>query len=138
MATVDLPKTPVENWEAVRDAWVADVERFMTQTEVWAKRQGWGTLRDVKTIEEHRIGRYDVPTLLIHDTFGRLHLNPIARFVAGADGRIDYTFMPSWDDSIIEKDGDAWFLLHEGGDGPRSPWTEEIFVKETRRLASLR
>jgi hypothetical protein len=136
MSSATLPKRPVENWEQVRGDWVAEVERFMNQAEEWAKKQGWGTLQELKTIQEDRLGSYDVPRLLIHDTFGRLLLDPLARFVMGADGRIDLVVIPSWSGLILVKMPDGWFLLEDDADGPRFAWSEDVFVRTAKQLAT--
>ena len=36
MEVSTLPRRPVENWEAVRDEWVAAVERIADDAEAWA------------------------------------------------------------------------------------------------------
>ena len=38
MEVSTLPRRPVENWEAVRDEWVAAVERIVDDAEAWATR----------------------------------------------------------------------------------------------------
>jgi hypothetical protein len=135
LSSSTVPRNPVDNWENVRDLWVADVERLVSDTESWAHHQGWGTLRELKAITEDRIGTYTVPRLLIHDLFGRLLVDPYARFVAGGDGLVDLCVIPSWDSEMIIKEGEGWFLLQDDAEGPRQPWTESIFVEAVHRLA---
>ena len=126
----------VENAEQVRDEWVAALHQFMNQAQQWAERQGWGVLREVKALEDEGFGPYEAPQLLIHDTFGRVLLDPAARFVSGADGVIDFFAIPSWDGLMIARFGGEWALIHEDADGPRSPWTEPVFVETTKLLAT--
>ena len=84
MVQSTLPIKPVENWEQVRDEWVAAVERLTGDAESWARGQGWAARREPKTVMEDRLGQYAAPRLLIHSPAGRLLLDPIARYVPGA------------------------------------------------------
>lgn len=137
MATsTEQPRNPVENWEQVRDEWVAALESLVAETETWAHQQDWGTLRESKTITEDRLGPYEVPRLLIHGMFGRILLDPVARFVPGVEGLVDLFRIPSWDGLLIARTRDGWFLIHEDAEGPRSPWTEETLVEAARRLTA--
>lgn len=128
------PRKPVENWEQVRDDWVAEVNRLVAEVEAWAGRHGWGTLRDDKAIAEDRIGTYRVPVLLIHTPKGRLLLSPEARYVVGADGLIDLNVYPSFDVLVsIVKAADGWrFKSAENGLG--EPVSEESFARAVREL----
>ena len=137
MANLAIPARPVENWEAIRDEWVAEVDRVIVQAETWSGRLGWATLRETKRIVEDRLGAYEVPRLLIHGTFGRALLDPSARFVAGAEGLIDFFAMPSFDGLLLAKWPEGWFLLAEDAEGPRQPWSEEVFAETTPRLVGL-
>jgi hypothetical protein len=138
MAKTVKPPKPVENWEQVRDEWVAEVNRFVSQVEAWAERQGWGTLRDEITITESRIGRYQVPALLIHTMKGRLLLSPQARYVIGAEGLMDLDVYPSFDRLIsIVKTPKGWqFKSPLRGLG--AVVTETSFVRMVRRLQEPR
>jgi hypothetical protein len=103
------PLKPVDNWQQVRDQWVAEANRFVDIAETWSKAQGWGTLRDDRSITEDRIGSYRVPVLLIHTMKGRLLLSPEARFAVGADGLFDLNTYPSFDNLIsIVRVNNGW------------------------------
>jgi hypothetical protein len=134
MTPSTLPKKPVENWEQVRDEWVAAVEGFVRDVESWCAKQDWAVRRDPKRIEEDRLGAYVVPRLLIHTPAGRLVLEPVARYVPGALGVVDLTIMPSYDSLMISRT-DAGWQLHSGGpdEAPR-PWSEQTFAEAVERL----
>ena len=136
MSTAIRPKNPVENWEQVRDEWVAAVEALIKDTESWAQHQGWGTLREPKQITEDRLGTYEVPRLLIHDLFGRLVLDPTARFVMGVEGLVDLYVIPSWESEMIARTLEGWFLILDDADGPRLPWSESVLVEAVKRLTA--
>lgn len=134
MSTSTLPKNPVENWQQVRDEWVAAVEQLIGETETWAKSQDWGTLRESKTITEDRLGTYTVPRLLVHNMNGRVLIEAYARFVPGANGLVDVFRIPSWDGEMIELTADGWYLLRTDAEGPRELWSEPVFVAAVHRL----
>jgi glycosyltransferase involved in cell wall biosynthesis len=75
-----LPRTPVENWEQVRDEWVAAVEELVNDVEAWCSQRNWWVHRETKTIAEDRIGSYVVPRLMLQAPIGRLVLDPVSRF----------------------------------------------------------
>jgi hypothetical protein len=135
MASSTLPKTPVENWERVRDEWVAAVEGLIGDAETWSHKQDWATRRDAKPIVEDRLGPYIVPQLLIQGTFGRLLLDPVARYIVGAEGLVDLFLIPSYDSLMIARYPEGWFLVPEDAEGPRVPWSEASFVEAALRLA---
>ncbi len=130
-----LPRKPVENWEQVRDEWVAAVTRFVADAERWAAERGWGTLRDERTIAEDQIGTYTVPVLMVHTMQGRVVLSPEARFVWGGDGLIDLSVYPSLESSAsIVREAGAWRVKRPDEDDPGKPWDAEAFAAEVRRL----
>jgi hypothetical protein len=138
MSVPTLPKKPVENWEQVRDEWVEAVEKLITEAEGWARRREWTTKRDAKRVEEDRLGPYTVPRLLVHAVFGRFVLDPVCRFVPGAEGLVDFYVMPSWDSLTIVRDRGLWYLHLDHGDRvERRPWTEEVFAETVHRLSEL-
>jgi hypothetical protein len=64
MPEMIVPRTPVENWEQVRDEWVAAVTALVAQIESWAQGTDWATRQYPKSITEDRLGTYTVPQLL--------------------------------------------------------------------------
>src|SRR4051812_12265359 len=103
MSQSTLPKTPVPNWEQVRDGWVEAVTHLVGDAERWSLKQDWSVRRVMKTIKEDRLGSYEVPQLLIQSTAGRLLLDPVACYIAGAAGLVDLFLMPSYDSVTIAR-----------------------------------
>jgi len=134
MASVTMPRTAVENWERVRDEWVAEIERLISEAESWCGELDWGTRREPMMIEEDELGTYTVPRLLILGTSGRFLLEPVARFVAGAEGRVDLWGMSFYDPRMIVRMPEGWFVLENDAEGPRSPWSAESFLASARAL----
>src|SRR5262245_9886124 len=119
MTQSTLPRKPVENWEQVRDEWVAAVEQLVRDAETWSQGQGWAVRKEPKTITEDRLGSYTVPRLLIHASSGRLLLDPVARYIPGATGLVDLYVLPSYDPVLVPRSADGWHLLPGGDGGPR-------------------
>ncbi len=134
MASSTLPVKPVENWEQVRDEWIAAVDALLRDAEAWSRKQDWAVRRDPKTITEDRLGQYTVPRLLIHGVEGRLLLDPVARFVVGATGLIDFCVLPSYDAVAIVRTETGWQMHPPGVDDPPRPWSEQAFVEMAREL----
>src|SRR6476659_101623 len=128
MGPTTLPTKPIDNWEQVRDEWVTTVEQLVRAVESWAQGQGWAVRREPKRIEENRIGAYEVPQLLFQLPAGRFLLDPVARFVTGAEGLVDLYVLPSYDAVMIARTPDGWFLHSQNADGARQNLTAQTFV----------
>jgi hypothetical protein len=135
MEPTTLPKKPIDNWQHVRDEWIAAVQQLIQEVESWAQKQGWAVRREPKKVEEFRIGTYEVPQLLIQLPAGRFLLDPVARFVTGADGLIDLYVLPSYDAVMISRNQDGWFLHPSDQEGPRQTLSEQSFVDTVLQLA---
>ncbi len=124
----------MENWEKVRDDWVAEINRLFHEAETWSERQGWATLRDDRMITEDPVAPYRVPVLLVHTMQGRLLLSPIARYVGGAHGLIDLNVYPSFDPvvSLLKRD-DGWRFQDRDSEELGEAWSEESFVNTVKR-----
>ena len=70
--------------------------------------------RIAKTVNERRLGTYRVPVLLMEKDTVEIVLNPVARFVPGADGAVDLYVAPAYDDiASLYFEGDHW-VVHYG------------------------
>ena len=130
MATSTTPKKPVENWETVRDEWIAVVEKLFREISGWSRARSWAVLEERKTITEDRLGANSLPRLLIHASFGRMVLDPISRYVVGASGLIEFSELPSYDCYLIarEAEGDDWFIQSGDVAGLRRLFNEQTFI----------
>ena len=136
MQTKTSPRNPVENWESIRDEWVESVEHLASEAEAWASRRKWLVHRDRKTLTEGSIGSYDVPMLVIHCPNGRLILDPVARYISGASGRIDLSVFPSYDTVLIIRTDAGWRLKRIDPPEFERPWSEGDFVEVASELAT--
>ena len=129
-----LPRQPAENGDAQRDEWIAAVEQVVSDAEAWATEQHWFVHRGPKTITEPALGSYEVPTLLIQAPAGRFVIDPIARFVIGALGEIDFCVHPSYYYVMIVRTESGWQVETN----PRAtgrPWSKQTFFEVVSELA---
>jgi hypothetical protein len=134
MSVSTLPRSPVENWEAERDEWVAAVERLIDEAEAWAREQPWFVHRDRKTITEDTIGSYEVSVLMIRTSQAGLILDPIARYIMGASGLIDFCVFPSYEYVRVLRTEVGWQFATNPPTINR-PWSKEAFLEITSELA---
>jgi hypothetical protein len=129
-----LPQEPVENWGTERDEWIAAVEHVISDAEAWATEQHWFVHRGPKSITESGIGTYEVPALLIQAPAGRFVIDPIARYVIGALGKIEFCVFPSYDYVMILRTDAGW----QFETNPRTvgrPWSKQTFFEVISELA---
>jgi hypothetical protein len=129
-----LPRHPVEDGDAQRDEWVAAVEQVVSEAEAWATEQHWFVHRGPKTITEPSIGSYEVPTLLIQAPAGRFVIDPIARYVIGALGEIDFCVHPSYYYVMIVRTEAGWQFENNPRTTSR-PWSKQTFFEVVSELA---
>lgn len=98
----------------LRAEWIQTLGELVDEVESWAKEFGWSTRRIEITLNDSRLGRYQAPALLLQENAARILLEPIARFVPGADGVVDLYRMPAYDDiaSLYLSDS-GWNLHHK-------------------------
>ena len=137
MSKGTLPQSPVENWQDERAEWIGAVERLIADVEAWATKRGWWVHREDKTVsdDDQRIGTYHAPMLRIQTPTARLILEPIARYVVGAEGRVDLAIFPSYHSVAIVRRDDGWQMLSDRT-GRAKRWSENAFVKTVESLTS--
>jgi hypothetical protein len=129
-----VPPQLAENGEAQRDQWIAAVEQIVSDAEAWATEQHWFVHRGPKTITERGIGTYDVPTLLIQAPAGRFVIDPIARYVVGALGEVDFCVHPSYYYVMIVRT-DAGWQFETNPKTISRPWSKQTFFEVVSELA---
>lgn len=99
--------------QALRDAWQERLSRLVGDVRRWAEESDWSTRLIPKKMNDSRLGPYEAPALLMQKETTRILLDPIARFVPGAEGVVDLYLMPAHDDiaTIIDLEG-KWHLLY--------------------------
>jgi hypothetical protein len=113
MATIEdrdeLPQ--IDDPEAVRVEWLRDLNALASQVKAWVEPAGWRTRLVAKPLRDEGLGRYEVPLLLMEREGVQIALNPVSRFVPGADGAVDLYVVPAYDEvaSLYFK-GREWTL----------------------------
>ena len=117
------PRT--EDPEAVKTEWLGRLDSLVEEVEGWAKMSGWHTRRIAKTVSERRLGTYKVPVLLMEKETVEAVLNPVARYVPGADGAVDLYVAPAYDDiASLYFEGNHWVIHY--GDRPDPSGTQRV------------
>jgi hypothetical protein len=88
---VEDPKAMLAEWHDRLDALVNDVKG-------WVEKSGWRTRVISKPMKDPLLGSYRAPVLLMERDAIEVALNPVSRFVPGADGAVDLYLVPAYDD----------------------------------------
>ena len=122
-----------------RSNWEQHTAQLADEVQTWAEQEaaawGWRVEREeIELAEEVVGGAYHVPVLTIYASQGRLVLEPIARGVLGAQGRVDLYAWPSLFRVMLlhkplGKDaGLKWVVRTESGVDWPLPWGRETFL----------
>ena len=130
MGSVTRTKTP--GTEASQ--WLALVERLLTQIERWCRDRGWAVRREQAEVSEGPLGTYRVPVLSIRAPAGQVYVEPVARYVAGADGRVDIYAFPSMTRMLLARVGDKWVLKTDAGVAWPRKWGPAAFEELVRAI----
>jgi hypothetical protein len=97
--------------DALREDWLARLGDLVRTIKSWAEQSGWKTREITKLMEDSVLGEYRAPALLMQRETVEVILDPVSRFVPGADGAVDLYLMPAYDDiaSLYLMDGE-WKL----------------------------
>lgn len=121
----------VEDPEAVKGEWLDRLEALVRDVKGWAEAAGWRTRRITKAISERPLGTYRVPVLLMEKDTVEVVLNPVARWVSGADGAVELYLSPAYDDiATLYFEGGRWVVYY--GERP-DPFAAEGVVEITPR-----
>jgi hypothetical protein len=133
-----VKKTPrqqlPQNSDAVRDEWIAAVDEVLSQVEVWCAEKDWWVNREDKTLAEDELGSYAIPVLRIQTPTGRLVVDPIARQVVGASGRIDLCVFPSYDFVMLVRTDKGWRLTSIEKNASDRAWSKKAFLDAVSEL----
>ena len=130
---VKAPRQDVE----VRQKWRALVEELADQVESWAKERHWSVHRDTKKIRETKLGTYRVPYLSILAPEGQVQFDPVARYIVGADGRVDLMAWPSGNLMMLIRIGDSWKVETDYGKAFRGKWSQKTFERIVETLNAV-
>lgn len=117
------------DWERRRDDWLAKLRDLMDAIKSWAEQRRWFVEEQEKTVEEDRIGRYMVPTLFIQAPGGKIHVEPIACDIIGAQGRVDVEAFPSLKRLLLVLVEGEWKIETDSRIDWPEPWSEQAFAR---------
>lgn len=120
----------------VRDEWVGRVDQLLVEITDWAKAKGWLASLQDKEMTEEQIGTYLTKVLQIKLPQGDLIVEPIARFVSGADGRVDFSAWPSLSRVRLLWLQNHWVVRTDSGVDWPNPWNESTFYELATGLAT--
>jgi hypothetical protein len=109
------------------EEWRSLVNDVLRDVEAWASDRHWAVHREDKTVRESRLGEYTVPVLSVLAPAGRVQVDPVARYVAGGEGRIDLLAWPSLTRMLLIRTGGKWVLKTESGVEWPEGWNQQTF-----------
>jgi hypothetical protein len=124
------------NGTRARAAWLSLVERTLAEISQWAGAEHWPVARQEKEFREEALGSYSAAVLTIQLPSGQLHVEPIARYVAGAEGRIDLLSFPLLNRVVLLRQGRKWVPRTDSGVDYPGQWNRRTFVKLAQALAN--
>jgi hypothetical protein len=105
------------------------LQALIDDVEAWATARQWAVHRDQKRIHESRLGTYAAPVLSILAPAGRVQVDPVARDIIGADGRVDLIAWPSLTRMVLLRMGDKWVLKTDTGARWPQRWGPHTFER---------
>lgn len=115
----------ITEWQSLVDELLHDVESWV----LTEHGEEWHINLSAKTIEEESLGRYEISMMEINTTDGRLFVEPVARDVIGARGRIDLYAWPSLFRVMLlrRSQSEEWVVRTDSGINWPVAWGESTF-----------
>lgn len=118
----------------LRDEWIACVKALHSDIRKWAKTKRWPVDEEEKEVAEELTGPYPIPLLKVKTTGGILYVDPVARDVLGADGRVDIYSWPSLQRLLLIRQHGQWTLQTDSGVEWPEAWDRETFIRLAQQL----
>ena len=126
------------NSNSIRDEWLALLAQLRDTITQWVQEDKWLVDEQQKTITEDKLGTYTTCELHVRSPQGNLIVEPVARFVAGAEGRVDISAFPTLHRFLlIRKDG-RWQLRTDSGVPWPKEWSRDTFLELAKHLVDPR
>ena len=108
-----FPMSTVMQPEQQLKGWLQQLSKLIDEVETWARDLDWSTRRIEVNLHESAIGKYQAPALLLQHEATKALLEPIARYVPGANGVVDLYIMPAYDDlASLYLSDDGWSVRY--------------------------
>jgi hypothetical protein len=121
----------------MRDEWTGAAGELIEQARHWAEARNWPTSLYAKKISEDFIGTYELNRLIFAAQGAQLLLNPVGRFVSGADGMVEMAVLPAYDSVTVVRQEGRWRIGPLPGQKSRRDWSKAAFVEAAEMLARL-
>lgn len=110
--------------------WVELVGNFAKQVADWATVAGWDVAWKSLDRTEDLLGSYTVPMLIIQTAQRAVMVEPVARDVMGALGRIDLYAYPTLFRVMLLQSPESgeWRIRTDSGIFIEKPWNKETFL----------
>jgi hypothetical protein len=113
MSTKRLSKAKANE---VAGQWQDTVDGLVDQVRGWSAERGWTATVSGREVTEEGLGSYRIPSVEIATPRGRLLLEPVTRYVGGADGRVDFSVWPSlYRVMLLHRPDQGWVVDTESG-----------------------
>lgn len=118
------------------ESWLDALRKLADDVKGWANNEGWSVKEEQRTITERGFGTYAAPRLRIRPPDGEVDLEPVGRYVLGADGRVDLFAWPSLNRMKLILKDETWQVFTDSNVAWPNPWGEQTFVGLARDLSS--
>ena len=119
-----------------REEWVQAVRELCDTISAWCQSIGWPVREEVKTITEKELGTYEAPALIVDCPDGEIRVDPIARRVIRAEGRVDLLSYPTLHRMMLLRIHGQWTVKTDSGINWPQPWNESTFVNLAQEMIS--
>lgn len=123
------------DWEAKKTAWCDVVRALMDDIKSWAEDEKWLVHELDKTLTEDYLGTYTVPELTVKPPSGHLTVEPIARNIIGAAGRVDICAFPSMNRMLLVRIDDKWCVKTDARVPWPKSWGKDTFIELATALS---
>jgi hypothetical protein len=129
--------TITDDRETLQQEWLRDLQCLTTQVRGWCDANGWAVHVTDKPITESKLGEYSAPTLQVRAPNGTvIFVEPVARYVAGAEGLVDIYAWPSLLRLLLMRQNGGWTIKTDFGVPLPWKWSEQAFVEVVAALTS--
>jgi hypothetical protein len=97
MASARTTQGRTDDPGTLRDEWLRRLSVLTNLVKGWAEELDWSTRQISKLMNDSRLVTYEAPPLIMQQGTTRVLLDPISRFVPGAEGIVDLYLMPDYD-----------------------------------------
>jgi hypothetical protein len=122
--------------ETLRAEWLAAANSLLADISAWAAEQEWQVETGEQTLQEKPLGEYETLCLTIHAPAGDLVVEPVARCVPGAEGRVDLYAWPSHHRVRLLRRAGRWVVRTDSGIDWPHPWSRDTFLELATALIS--